>query len=185
MAGHGALTLVNSRVDLERFMTIFTAIDFETADYQRDSACAVATVTVDNNQIVSRYTQFLRPPRSKFIFTYIHGITWRDVEDCPTFAEAWPDLAEIIDASDFMVAHNAPFDKGVLNKCCQAAGIDTPDKRFGCTVKASRAAWDLPSHKLNVVSDHLGIALQHHDASSDAEACAKIAIEAIKLGITI
>ncbi len=167
-------------------MSIFTAIDFETADYKRDSACAVATVTVENNNIVHRYTQLLRPPRSKFVFTYIHGITWADVQGSPTFAEAWPELEAIIERSDFMVAHNAPFDKGVLNKCCEAAGIITPDKRFSCTVKAAREAWQgLPSHKLNVVSDHLGIALQHHDAASDAEVCAKIAIAAMELGISL
>lgn len=167
-------------------MTIFTAIDFETADYKRDSACAVATVTVKNNKIVHRYAQLIRPPRPDFIFSYIHGITWEDVQDSPTFSEIWPDLEEIINGSHFLVAHNAPFDKGVLNKCCEAAAISPPDIRFGCTVRAARKAWgELPSHKLNVVSDHLGIELQHHDAASDAEACAKIAIAAIELGVLV
>lgn len=167
-------------------MTIFTAIDFETADYGRDSACAVAAVVVVDGQITHRYSQLLCPPRSRFTFTHIHGITWDDVSESPTFADAWPELQALINNSDFLVAHNAPFDKGVLNKCCEAAGIAKPEIRFGCTVRAARKAWsELPSHKLNVVCEHLNVPLRHHDALSDAEACSRIAIEAMRLGVVV
>lgn len=30
---------------------------------------------------------------------------------------------------------------------------------------------ELPSHKLNVVSEHFGIELKHHDALDDARCC--------------
>jgi len=166
-------------------MEIFTAIDFETADYQRDSACSVAAVVVIDREIAHQYSQLLKPPRQDFIFTDVHGITWGDVCNSPTFAEAWPELEALINKSDFLVAHNAGFDRSVLNKCCEVSGITAPGKRFGCTVKASRAAWDLPSAKLNVVCKHLDIPLQHHDALSDAVACAKIAIEAMNRGVNV
>ena len=54
----------------------FVAIDFETADYQQDSACAVALVRVEGSQIVQRHHFLIRPPRQRFIFSYLHGITW-------------------------------------------------------------------------------------------------------------
>src|SRR5205085_9653487 len=46
----------------------FVAIDFETADHGRDSACAVALVRVERGRIVRRETRRIRPPRSRFFF---------------------------------------------------------------------------------------------------------------------
>lgn len=183
---HTSKSLLSETILEKPPMATFTAIDFETADYGGDSACAVAAVVVTEGQIIYRYSQLIRPPRASFAFTHIHGITWDDVCESPTFAEMWPELEALIESSDFLVAHNAPFDRGVLKKCCAAYGIAVPDKRFGCTVKAARRAWKhLPSHKLNIVSAYLNIPLQHHDALSDAEACARIAIEAMRLGVEV
>lgn len=156
----------------------FVAIDFETADYGRDSACSVALVRVENNQIVAKTCKLIRPPRARFHFTYIHGITWEHVRNEPVFAEVWPTMAEYLQGVNCFVAHNAVFDQGVLRNCCEVAGLPVPELPFRCTVKLARQIWRLPSNKLNLVCDHLGIPLQHHDALSDAEACAKIVIAA-------
>ena len=51
----------------------FAAIDFETADYGSDSACAVGVVRVEGGRIAKRYQALIRPPRSAFQFTYIHA----------------------------------------------------------------------------------------------------------------
>ena len=161
---------------------VFTAIDFETADHGRDSACAIGAVVVKNGRITDRFYELIRPPRPDFVFTYIHGITWDDVANCSTFADIWSDLERLIRKSDFLVAHYAPFDRSVLTACCEAADISVPEKRFACTVQVARRTWDLPSARLPVVCEHLGIRLRHHDALSDAEACARIAIKAMKAG---
>jgi len=158
--------------------TPFVAIDFETADYQPDSACAVALVRVENMQIVDRRVTLLRPPRRHIVFTHIHGITWPDVAAAPTFAEAWPDLSRILDGAEYLVAHNASFDHGVLSACCFLAGISFPTQPFECTVRLARKMWRLPTNKLPSVCSHLQIPLQHHDAGSDAEACARIVLAA-------
>ena len=55
----------------------FVAIDFETADYGADSACAVGLVRVEDRQIVHREVVLIRPPRRYIHFSYIHGITCR------------------------------------------------------------------------------------------------------------
>src|SRR5882724_10769880 len=68
----------------------FVAIDFETADRSLDSACAVALVKVENGQIIDRNYWLIRPPREEFRFTYLHGISWKNVADQPTFQELWP-----------------------------------------------------------------------------------------------
>src|SRR5262245_36585359 len=113
----------------------FVAIDFETADYGADSACAVGIVRVENWEVVQRQSWLLRPPRRYIRFTYIHGITWRDVADQPTFGERWPEILPLLDGAEFLVAHNAPFDRGVLTACCEAARLPLPSQPFRCTVQ--------------------------------------------------
>lgn len=154
------------------------AIDFETADYKADSACAVGLVRVEDGRIVRRESRLIRPPRQEFIFTYIHGITWEDVENQPSFGEVWPALSDIFAGVEFIAAHNAPFDRGVMNSCCAAAGIEPPALPFKCTVQVARKTWSIHPTRLDNVCKVLGIPLKHHDAASDAEACARILIAA-------
>src|SRR5262249_38335029 len=107
----------------------FAAIDFETADHGRDSACALAVVIVEGTQ-VAREEQFLiRPPRQEFLFTWVHGISWGDVVAAPTFGELWPRVAPLLEGLEFLAAHNAGFDRSVLYQCCHGAGLSWPDLR--------------------------------------------------------
>lgn len=155
----------------------FVALDFETADYQRDSACSVALVRVEDGRIVDRVVQLLRPPRRTFLFTSLHGIAWHHVKDQPSFAEAWPRLRPLLRGVPYLAAHNAPFDRSVLRTCCEDASLAPPDLPYLCTMRLSRARFaHLGSARLNVVCQHLRIPLQHHQAGSDAEACARIII---------
>ncbi len=160
----------------------FVAIDFETADYEPDSACAVGLIRVRDGQIVARAAHLIRPPRPEFIFTYIHGISWEDVEEEPTFEELWPTIEPMFRGVDFLAAHNASFDQNVLCACCGAAGIEPPDLPFRCTMVLARQQWGIYPTKLPDVCRRLGISLHHHDASSDAEACARIMIKALLPG---
>ena len=159
-------------------MSTFVAIDFETADRGRDSACAVGLVRVENQEITQRFYALIQPPRSQFEFTHIHGIHWHDVMNEPTFDEVWPLMAEKVEGADFFVAHNAGFDQKVLYSCCDLYGIKHPHQPFVCTVKLARKTWNLFPTKLNNVCEFLDIELEHHQALSYAEACAKIAIAA-------
>ncbi len=156
----------------------FVAIDFETADRGSDSSCAVGLVKVAGGEIVERTHYLIQPPRRNFAFTYVHGITWERVAGEPTFAELWPRLREHFVGADFMAAHNAGFDRAVLRGCCEAVGVPVPDLRFECSMRLARAAWGLFPTKLPDVCRHLGIPLRHHDALSDAEACARIVLAA-------
>lgn len=157
-------------------MTTFVAVDFETADRYRDSACAIGLVRVEQGQVAAKVHHLIRPPRRLFEFTHIHGISWQQVANQPDFAELWPAIAAMLAGADFLVAHNASFDRSVLNACCRAYDIAPPPTEFVCTVKLARQAWNIRPTKLPNVCDYLGIPLNHHDALSDAEACAQIAI---------
>jgi len=160
----------------------FAALDFETADYCRDSACALSVVIVDNEQVVDTWASLIRPPRKDFVFTYLHGISWSHVKDKPAFGELWPDVAKLLANVDFLAAHNASFDRSVLQTCCAAAGHERAAAPFLCTVKLARATWGIFPTKLSDVAHHLQIPLKHHDAASDAFACAQILIKAREMG---
>ncbi len=157
-------------------MSRFTAIDFETADYGRDSACAVGLARVEDGRVTATAYRLIKPPRPCVLFTDIHGITWEDVENESPFGEVWPALAGFFEGIEFITAHNAPFDRSVLNACCAAAGLAVPPHPFVCTVKLSKAELGLKPATLSHVCHHLSIPLKHHNALSDAEACAKIMI---------
>jgi len=163
----------------------FTAIDFETADYGQDSACAVALVRVEEDRIVARDCRLIRPPRREFVFSWLHGITWEQVKDEPVFGEVWPEMLPLLDGVNCLVAHNAPFDRGVLRACCASAGLPEPEIPFACTVRMARAVWNIFPTRLNHVCARLEIPLRHHQADSDAEACARIAMAALKEGYSL
>ncbi len=165
----------------------FCAIDFETACNARASACAVGMVRVRAGEIVETFYSLIKPPAGMEIwpsFTAIHGITMHDVRGAPAFNELWPKINDFFQG-DLLVAHNAAFDRGVLKGCLEYYGIEQAVPRFECTVVYSRRAWKkelqsmrLINCKLNTLSNFLGIELNHHDALSDARACAKIFLAA-------
>jgi len=160
----------------------FAAIDFETADYGSDSACAVGVVRVEDGRIAERFHRLIRPPRDRFIFTYIHGITWPQVCLEPSFAQLWTEIAAAIGDAQFLAAHNARFDRKVLETCCQSAGLEPPRQPYVCTVELARKTWNIRPTQLPAVCGRLGIDLDHHQALSDAEACARIVLAALKEG---
>ncbi|MDH4199295.1 MAG: 3'-5' exonuclease [Spirochaetia bacterium] len=158
----------------------FVAIDFETANRNKNSACAVGLIRVENNIIVKKKSILIRPVSTFFEFTDIHGLTWNDVKSAPVFGDIWPQIRDFVDGADFMAAHNASFDKRVLKDCCQYYGTEDIDLPFICTVKLSRDVWKLYPTKLPDVCTFLNLTLKHHDPLSDAEACANIVISAIQ-----
>lgn len=162
---------------------VFAAIDFETADYPRDSACAVAVVRVEGKKIVGREHHLIKPPRPRFMFTDTHGISWDMVAREPTFDKVWTRMQPLLEGVEFLAAHNAPFDRSVLNACCAATGLAPPSLAFACSVRLSKQVWRLKSATLPAVCEFLKIPLKkHHDARWDAEACARIVLAAAEAG---
>lgn len=158
----------------------FVAIDFETANNYANSACSVGLVRVENLKITEEYYTLIKPPKMVFnpMNIQIHGIRPRDVENEPRFDDLWE--TEIL---PFMrglplVAHNASFDMGVLRALISHYDLYQPSIRYACTVTGARKTYNgLQNHRLNTVSEHLGIKLNHHQALDDARACAKIMVD--------
>ncbi len=148
----------------------FTAIDFETAVGQRHSACAVAIVTVENGKIIDEYYTLIQPPDNEYFYRNIdvHGITPEDTANEPFFDELYPEIKKRL-AGKTVVAHNESFDRSVLRKTMEHYGLDYSElnlaDKWECTYKIHGAA-------LNVCCHKHGIELNHHEALSDARACA-------------
>lgn len=153
----------------------FVAIDFEGADGKNDSACALGMVRVEKNRIVSRWSQFFRPPRSEVTLTRIHGLTWHFLSRYKPIAEHFREIEDFIEGASYLVAHNAPYDRRMWLGAYATASKTFRDIPFHCTVQMSREIWpSLAAHSLDALSHLFQIPLKHHEAASDAEACARI-----------
>jgi DNA polymerase III, epsilon subunit and related 3''-5'' exonucleases len=160
----------------------FVAIDFETANFKRSSACSVGIAVVKNGEIEKSYSFLIKPYPNYFepINVSIHHIRPEMVKDSPTLQELWSEIYPIIKDKP-LVAHNAPFDKSVLRSSIEAYDMECPNFEFYCSHKISKKLMPgLMSYKLSTVCGELDIDLNHHEAKSDAEGCAKVVLELAK-----
>ncbi len=162
----------------------YVAIDFETANQSRDSACAIGVAVIEDGAVRESFQRLIRPPTDDFSdWNFrIHGIHWKDVEHEDDFVTVWGDLQQSIGDAVYYVAHNAGFEQQVLAACCDYYDIAPPDTEFLCTIEAASMLWPLESYKLPRVCQFLGIPLKHHNAQSDAEASANILLKAMIQG---
>ncbi len=161
----------------------FVAIDFETANYSPNSACAVGLAVVRGGKVAETFASLIRPPELDFRadFVDIHGITPEQVADAPTFADVWPGLLSLIGDGP-LAAHNSPFDMRVLRACLDTNGIPRPAVACLCTLSLARQVLPkLANHRLNTLAAHFDIPLDHHNAASDAIACAHMALQLASL----
>lgn len=156
----------------------FVAIDFETANGKRDSACAVGIVTVKDGVVVDEYYTLIKPPRNDYHWGCIkvHGIKPEDTQNSKTFVELYPEFESRL-KGQVCVAHNAPFDRGVLKSCMDSALLDYDSlgihDKWQCTVQIYRKKGYKPC-TLSACCEALDIELIHHQALSDAQACAQL-----------
>lgn len=157
----------------------FVAVDFETANRQGgESACQIALVKISGGRVVERASMLIKPPPGfdRFEFTYLHGISARDVRRSPM----WPDIAAWVAGFHGglpVFAHNAAFDARVWRELDAFFGTQSLPQSFFCSYRtAQRMVPGLENYKLPTVTKALvpGFTLKHHRADSDAEACALV-----------
>ena len=74
----------------------FIAIDFETANPKRYSACSLALTVVKNNQIADQFYSLIKPDTDfSWRNIQVHGITEKQVQNAPSFPELWPHIQKI------------------------------------------------------------------------------------------
>lgn len=154
----------------------FTAIDFETAT--GFYPCAVGIVSVENGIIVDEFVTLIKPPNNQYSpFTIqVHGIYPHHTVNSKSFAQVFPEIQKRLQ-NRVVVAHNESFDRNVLAKTMAYYGLDYESlnlsNRWECTVKIYKAKGLRPA-KLSDCCREMNIQLNHHEALSDARACAKL-----------
>ena len=156
----------------------FVAIDFETATFDKSSACAIGIVTVENSIIVEEYYTLIRPPHNQYFWRNIqvHGIQPHETEHEADFDFLFPEIYNRLEGRT-LVAHNESFDRNVLKGTMAYYGLDYDAHqlpfRWECTCKIYRRKGYKPA-SLNACCSRKGIELNHHHALSDAIGCAKL-----------
>lgn len=154
----------------------FIAIDFETANQARASACSIGMIKVLDGQIVDSYYSLINPETEFDPYNiFIHGITPAMVENQPIYSEISEQILNFSDSLPF-VAHYAPFDMGVIRDSNDRYGINDFKINYFDSYYLSIQLIQSLSYRLNDISTELNIKLVHHNALSDAEACAKIVL---------
>lgn len=154
----------------------FTAIDFETATMHPESACAVGIVTVNEGIITDEYYTLIQPPYNHYSYHNIrvHGINPSHTEDEKDFYGHFPEIRKRLFGRQ-LVAHNEAFDRKVLLHTMKHYGLYYDEleiaDRWECTCKIYRSKGYKPAN-LKYCSDRNNILLNHHEAFSDARACA-------------
>ena len=166
--------------------TSFVVFDLETTG-AKAPPCRITEIgayKVENCELVGEFHTLVNPevPIPPFI-TSLTGISDDMVRDAPRFSEVVDDFLRFIGDS-VLVAHNSPFDLGFLN---HEISLVHDECRVGnpalCTVQLSRRLLpDIENHKLKTVASYYSVDLiNHHRASDDARATAKIFINLLKM----
>lgn len=157
-------------------MRDFIAIDFETGNPQRVSACALGYARVANGRVVDSTSHLIKPVGGHAPFqSKIHGIKDEHTFDKPNFGELYPKVSEIFQST--LVAHSL-FDKQVLSALSDHFGLGLEFEYIDTSLIAKQRLPELKNHKLKTLAKHFGLSkFQHHDAREDAIACANICLK--------
>lgn len=149
--------------------TNFTAIDFETAQGKRWSICQVGLVRVENGVTKEILSILVKPPFNYYWddFIEIHGITPEKTANALTFDKVWDQIEPFI-TNQNVVAHNGfGFDFNCIKRTLEYYNIEPPEFTGHCTYRIFR-------DNLASLCEKYKIPLNHHDALSDALACAEL-----------
>ena len=156
-------------------MIDFTALDFETAQGKRWSVCQVGIVRVENAIITNEISILVQPPDNYYWenFIAIHGITPEITAKALTFDKIWHRIEPFINDRN-VVAHNGfAFDFPVLEQTLHFYHVPIPTFKKHCT-------YCLYKSNLANLCEKYAIPLQHHDALSDARACALLFLKSFE-----
>jgi len=154
----------------------FISIDFETANKNRVSACALGLVFVKDDRIAFKTSFHIKPPigenfESKNI--NIHGITAEDVDYAMTFDELWEsELSNYLNDS-LVIFHNASMDLSVLKNLFQHYSISEFDIDYLDTMRIAEKSGN--PKKLSELAELFDVKFENkHDPMEDAKVCAMI-----------
>ena len=166
-------------------MPPYIVFDVETPNSRNDRISAIGISVIQNGRITQAFGTLVNPETHFDPFNIaLTGISPAAVHDAPTFPEVWDSVGEAFSAA-VLLAHNAPFDMGVLSKCLNHYLLPHPPTlTYACTCRMARRAYPkLPRHTLDAMCSFLDIPLDHHKADSDANAAAALFLRMTESGL--
>jgi len=160
----------------------YIAIDFETANQYKNSACSVGLVRfIDGKETDSVYS-LIHPAKMYFIPEWteeIHGLSYDDVRDKPYFPEVWDSIVRpFIDKTPDipLVAHNGKmFDMPLIKECFEYYGMELPSIKYFDSLEIAKKTWpEFESHRLTHLGEKFGIKYLAHDALEDSRTCGQV-----------
>lgn len=143
---------------------------------RQDTPCQVGLVLIVEDVIMLRYSSLIHVPESiEGTLSYGNGITREMVKNAPSFADVIKVMESICEGAT-IVAHNKSTEMSVIKKACELYQI----KSWLTTAAIEDTCKLMGGKGLQDCCEQYNIPLHHHDALSDAEACARLYI--ISLG---
>ena len=164
-------------------MQTFVALDFETANRHRASACEIGLVRFVNGKPEESFSTLLMPAEGYRYFEneWIHGISYETCRDAPSLKDCLDTVTDFISGSP-VVCHNSGFDMSVMRSALDSLDCRYPTLTYFCTCVLSRQALrkdsSIVAYGLAHVTSHFNIRFKEtHRAEADALACGKVAVE--------
>ena len=157
-------------------MTILTFVDVETTGLEAGSRMVeVAAIKTDEaGETMASFTALVNPgmPVPSDV-EKIHGITTAMLAGARSVAPVLMDLLAFIQGSDFLVAHNAPYDVGIIGCDLGRAGLNPAMPAVVDTCALAKFLRVTPNNKLQTLVEHYKLAPtgEAHRAMRDADAC--------------
>jgi DNA polymerase III epsilon subunit-like protein len=133
--------------------------------------------------IISDHVWLINPgiPLTEEI-TKITGLTDSDLKDKPSFIEVLPEIAAVVRQQDRIIAHNCPFDHGMLVNELKRLGLEFKfpyPMEWVCTVQlANELIYGRRARMIELYKDTMGRELnQTHRALDDVHALVEIVRE--------
>ena len=104
----------------------------------------------------------------------VNGYTWAMLRKYPTFATQARQIKTLLDSADVIVAHNAKFDIGFIQKEFARCGIYWCPKCVECTMQKAKRTLSSPCYKLDYLTSMLGLKNlrgRYHGSLEDTVMC--------------
>jgi len=164
---------------MERMMTSFVAIDFETANGSLASICQVGIVVYQDGKEVDTFSTLVNPEEEFWgMNIFIHGIEPDDVVHAPKFPEIYDELRKRL-SGNFVLSHGW-FDRSCLAQVQEKYGLPDFEKDWLDATRIVRRAlpqFSKRGYGLQNLAEHYGLLTNAHDALNDAQTCGVILLK--------
>lgn len=135
----------------------------------------IGAVKIEGGEVTGRFSEFVNPQVPiPYRIEELTGIRDDMVLDAKTIDQVLPAFMEFCEGA-VMVAHNAEFDMGFIQKNCEDLGLPCSHTVVDTVTLAHILLPELKKYKLDTVAKALKIPLEnHHRAVDDAECAAQI-----------